>query len=120
MVPGGGGANKLATDQALALRRVFDLLGHCYPESCVEQLPEIAIKSVVWDAAHWCIHGVVLPATGEGDAENRCGLLRILEEQLVEISHAVQQDGVLVLRLHIEVLAEHGSELDAARHDGSV
>jgi hypothetical protein len=106
--PRGVGANDFATDEALGLGRVFDLLSDGYSEPRIEQLPEIAIKGVVWDAAHRRIYGVVLPAAGEGDAEHRCGLLRIFEEELVEVSHAVEQQRRTRLFLEIEVLAQHG------------
>jgi len=102
------GANDLSTDEALGLGRIFDLLSDGHPEPRIEQLSEIAIKGVVWDPAHRCVYGVVLPAAGEGDTEYRGGLLRILEEELVEVSHAVEQQRRTRLFLEIEVLAQHG------------
>ncbi len=105
--PRGMGANDLATDETFGFRRVFNLLGHGHPISSVEQLSEVAVKGVVRDSAHRCVHGIVLPATGESDAEHRSGLLRILEEELVEVSHAVEQQRRSRLFLEIEVLAQH-------------
>ena len=88
---GSVGANDLAANETLGLCGVFDLFGHRHPEARVEEFPEIPVKSVVRDAAHGCVHRVILTPAGEGDAEHRRRLLRVLEKELVEIPHAIEQ-----------------------------
>jgi hypothetical protein len=85
------GANDLTTDKAFGLGRIFDLFGHSHPKSRVKKLPEISVKGVVRHPAHGRIHRVILTAAGEGDPEHWRGLLRVLEKELVKVSHAVQQ-----------------------------
>jgi hypothetical protein len=103
------GADDLAPYQALRLGRVLDLLGHRDSESSVEQFAEIAVKGMVRNTAHRCFDGVVLAATRQRDSQDRGCRLRILEEQLVEISHTVQQQRRTGLLLELQVLAKHGS-----------
>ncbi len=45
---------------------------------------------------------------GEGDVEQRRGAPRVLEEQLVEVPHAVEQQYIRVLGLEPQVLLHHG------------
>jgi hypothetical protein len=46
----------------------------------------------------------MLAAPGERDVEDGCGLQRILEEQLVEIAHAVEQQAIRMHPLGREIL----------------
>ncbi len=111
---GGVGADDLAPHQPLGGRRILDLLGHRHPESGVEQLAQVAVEGVVRDAAHRRRDLVVVPAPGEGDPEHRGRLLGVLEEQLVEVAHPVQQQRRAGPRLEVEVLPQHGGHF----HDG--
>jgi hypothetical protein len=49
-----------------------------------------------------------LAALGERDVEQPRGLLGVGVEQLVEVSHPVEQEGVGVVGLEAEVLRHHG------------
>ena len=64
---------------------------------------------MVGHAAHGGVHRIVLPSSGQGNAENRRRLLGVLEEQLIEVAHAVKEEGRTRLLFEIEVLTEHGS-----------
>jgi hypothetical protein len=49
----------------------------------------------------------VLTATGQRDVERRRCLLGVVEEQLEEIAHAVEQQAVWVCLLDLQVLRHH-------------
>jgi hypothetical protein len=50
-------------------------------------------------------------ACGERDVEQAGGLLRVVEEEFVEVPHAVEQQHVRMLRLDAQVLLHHGRVL---------
>jgi hypothetical protein len=52
-----------------------------------------------------------LAARGQRDVDELRGAARVVEEELVEIAHAVEQQGGRVLRLDAQVLLHHGSVL---------
>ena len=58
-------------------------------------------------AAHWDWHPHVLAPTGEGDVEDLGSLLGIIEEQLEEIAHAVEQQAIPGFCLQRQVLRHH-------------
>jgi hypothetical protein len=105
------GADDLTTDKPLGLGGVFDLLGDRDAEAGVEELSEIPVEGMMGYAAHGGVHRIVLPSSGQGDAEHRRRLLGVLEEQLLEVAHAVKEKGRTRLPLEIKVLTEHGSHL---------
>ena len=49
----------------------------------------------------------LLAAAGQGDVEHRAGGFRVVEEQLEEVAHAVEQQAVAGLALEREVLDHH-------------
>ena len=59
-------------------------------------------------AAHRDVRAIVPSALGEHDAERAARDLGILEEQLVEIAHAIEEEAIGIGRL----------DLDELRHDG--
>jgi len=48
-----------------------------------------------------------LSARRQRDVEQPCGLLGIVEEEFVEVAHAIEQQGVRVLRLDAQILDHH-------------
>ena len=107
----GDDAGHLAAHQALGLLGVLDLIADRDLEPGAHQLAQVALERVVRHAAHGrFVLGPAL-ARGERDLEDGRGLLRVLVEHLEEVAHAIEQDGVRVLRLHLEVVAQHRGEL---------
>jgi hypothetical protein len=49
-----------------------------------------------------------LTAFGERDVEQARGLARIVVKQLVEITHAIKQQRIGILRLEAQILLHHG------------
>ena len=48
----------------------------------------------------------ILAACGQGDAQNVCGIDRIVKEQFVKVTHAEKQKGIGMLLFDIEILYE--------------
>ena len=105
-------AHHLAPDHRLVaaffcLRRVLHLLAHSDPEALADQGQQVALGGVDRDAAHLDIRAQVFATLGQRDIERGGRLHRVVEEHLVEIAHAVEQQGVGVRRLDLEVLRHH-------------
>ena len=56
-----------------------------------DELLQIVVRGVDRHAAHGDVLALVLAALGERDAEGAGGRFGILEEQLVEVAHAIEQ-----------------------------
>ena len=86
---------------------VFDLLadGHPMPES--DQLVEVVIGGMDRHAAHRDFLILMLAALGQHNTQSRARDLGVLEEQLVEIAHAIEQQIARVDRLDLEILDHH-------------
>ena len=69
---------------------------------------EIALDAVERHAGHRDRLAGRLTARRQRDVEQPRGALRVVEEQLVEIAHAIEQQHVGVLRLQAQVLLHHG------------
>ena len=92
----------------LGLGRVLGLLAHGDAEALGDQPLEIVVGGMDRHAAHGNVLAEMLAALGERDAERARGDGRIVEEQLVEVAHAVEQEAVGVGRLDLQVLRHHG------------
>ena len=104
-------AGDLATHQPLGLPGVLHLIADRDLEAGTHQLAEVALERLVRHAAHRrFVLGAAL-ARGERDLEDGRRLRRVLVEHLEEVAHAIEQDRVGVLRLHLEVVAQHRREL---------
>ncbi|MNT82932.1 hypothetical protein D3C72_2227330 [compost metagenome] len=57
----------------------------------------------------------MLAALGQHDAQSRAGDLGILEEQLVEIAHAIEEQVARIDRLDLEILRHHRRQCRARR-----
>ncbi len=90
------------------LGRVLDLLAHRDPPAGRDQALEIVVGGMDRHAAHRDVGAQMLAALGQGDAERARGDFGVLEEQLVEIAHAVEQETVGIGRLDLQILGDHG------------
>ena len=72
-----------------------------------DQLGEIGLGRVHRHARHGDRLAGVVAAEGQGDAERGGGLLGVLEEQLVEVAHAEEDQRVGLARLGLEELRHH-------------
>ena len=72
-----------------------------------DQLLQIVVGGMHRHAAHRNVEALVLAAFGQHDAERPARLLGIVEEQLVEIAHAIEQQRIRVRRLDLDELLDH-------------
>jgi hypothetical protein len=78
----------------LASLGVLDLVAHGDLAAGAQQLADVALEGVVRHAAHRRLGGGPFLPRGELDLEDRRRALGVLEEQLVEVAHPVEEDGV--------------------------
>ena len=90
------------------LGRVLDLLAHGHAVASRDQALEIIVGGVDGHAAHGDVGAQMLAALGERDPERARGDLGVLEEQLVEIAHAIEQEAIGIGRLDLQILGDHG------------
>ena len=91
----------------LRLGRILDLLADGDAEAEPDQLLQIVVGGMHRHAAHRDVLALMLAALGQHDAERPAGLLGVVEEQLVEIAHAVEQQRIRVRRLDLDELLHH-------------
>ena len=94
----------------LGFRRVFELLADRDAMAERDQAVEIIVGALDRHAAHADVFAVVLAPFGEHDAERPARDLRVVEEQLVEIAHPVEEQAVGIGRLDLEILRHHRRE----------
>ena len=105
----------------LRLRRILDLLAHRDAKARRDQLVQILVRAHHRHAAHRDVGAVVLAAPGQHDVECARRDLGVLEEQLVEIAHPVEQEAIRVGRLDLQILFHHWRDdciADSERHGG--
>ena len=112
-------AHDIAPDHRLAaallrLGRVLHLFADGNTETQRDQLLQIVVGGVHRHAAHRNILAHVLAALGERDAERARRVDGILEEQLVEIAHAIEQQRTGIVRLDLDILLHHRRGRSAA------
>jgi hypothetical protein len=86
---------------------IFGLLAHRDPVAGIYQPMQIVLGALHRHAAHRDIHALVLAALGQHDAERPGGDLGVLEEQLVEIAHPVEQQQPGMRGLDLQILFHH-------------
>ena len=91
----------------LRLGRVLHLLADRDAMAKRDQAIEVVVGALDRHAAHANVLAVVLAALGQHDAERAARDLRVLEEQLVEIAHPVEQQAVGIGGLDLEILRHH-------------
>ena len=80
-----------------------------------DQLLQIVVGGMDRHAAHRDVGAQMLAALGQRDAERARGDLGVVEEQLVEIAHAVEQQVIRIGRLDLEILLHHRRGARSAR-----
>ena len=98
----------VALDQSLGQLRVFELLADRRAEAGLDDLGQVRFERRVGEAGHR--HGLIalVPiAGGQGDSQQGRGPLGILAEQLVEVSHPEEQQGVGIAGLELAILLHH-------------
>ena len=73
-----------------------------------DELLQVLVGGVDGHATHGNVLAVMLAAPGQRDAEGARGRFGIVEEQLVEVSHAVEQQKAGIGGLDLEILRHHG------------
>ena len=100
-------AQHLALDRPFARRRVADLLADRDRFAQLHELREVTVDRVVRHAGHRDGRACRLAARRQRDVEKPGRALRVVEEELVEIAHPVEEQLVRMLRLRAEVLLHH-------------
>ena len=101
----GDNLHHLPPGQPLSLG-VTNLLGNCHPVSLGHQLAQITIQSMIRDAAHRIfIH--IPAAAGQGKPQFPGYYLRILEEHLIEIPQAKEENLVGMGCFYFHILLLH-------------
>jgi len=114
---GGDDPDHIAPDDGLAAAllgfgRVFDLIADGNLEAGADQPRQVSLVAVRRHAAHRDVLAQMLAALGQRDVQRSRRGDGVIEEQLVEVAHAVEQQAVRVLALDRQVLGHH-------RRDGS-
>ncbi len=107
----GDDAHHAALYRSLAGGRVADLLADRHRLAGSHQAGQVPLGAVVGHPGHGNRLARGLAALGQGDVEQGGGTPGIVEEQLVEVTHAIEEQHVGVLALDLQVLAHHGSML---------
>ena len=84
-------------------------------EPLPDQPRQIAVQRMHRHPGHGDVLALVLAALGQGDAQGLRGDLGVLEEQLVEIAHAEEDDGVRLAGLGRQELRHDGRRPLAGR-----
>ncbi len=108
----GDKADHVAADHGLRpalprFRRILDLLANGNAVALGDQALEVVVGGVDRHAAHRDVLAQMLAALGERDAERARGDGRVVEEQLVEIPHAVEQEAIGIGGFDLEILGHH-------------
>ena len=99
---------------------IADLLADGDRAARLDELGEIAVRGVVGHAGHRDRGAVGASARRQGDVEELGRLLRVVEEQLVEVAHAVEQQRVRVFGLDAQVLLHDRRVVgEGRRHRGT-
>src|SRR3954449_8199574 len=95
--------------------RVLELLADGDPEALADQPVQVELGVVHRHAAHRNVVTGVAAALGERDLQRGGGRHRVLEEQLVEVAHAEEEERAGVLGLERVVLRDHRARRLAVR-----
>ena len=87
---------------------ILGLLADGHPVAHGDEAAEVVVRPVHRDAAHRDLGAAVAATLGQHDAERPRRDLRVAEEQLVEISHPVEQEAIGIGRFDLDILRHHG------------
>ena len=102
------------------LRRVLELLADSDPMAERDQPVEVVVGALDRHAAHADVFALMLAAPGENDSERPACYFCVVEEQLVEIPHPIEQQAVRIGPLDLEILRHHRREARAGVGMGAV
>ena len=100
-------ARHLSVDRALAGGGIAHLLGDHHRFAQLQEPRQILLGAVVWHPGHLDRAAGGGAARGERDVQQPRRLFGVVEEQLVKVAHAVEQQHVGMLRLDAQVLLHH-------------
>ena len=109
-IEGGAGREDpgdFAADDFFCELRVFHLVADGDAITLAEQAGDVVLRGVVRDAAHGDV--ALFVASGEGDLQLAGGGFGVVEEELVEVAEAKEEQGVGVLAFGGQVLAHERS-----------
>jgi hypothetical protein len=101
-------ARDLAFDRAFRGIRVTDLLADRNRLAELDELGEVLFDGVIGHACHLDRFACGSATRGQRDIEQARSVLRVVEEKLVEVAHAVEDEHVRMLCLDAQVLLHHG------------
>ncbi len=104
-------AHDLALDRAFAGCRIADLFANGHGLAQAHEAGQILVTGMHRHAGHGDRFAGGLAAGGQCQIEQPRGAARVVVEQLVEITHAVEQQTVGLLGLDAQVLLHHGGVL---------
>ncbi len=104
----------------LGLGRRLHLLAHGDAEPLADQRQKVTLGRVHRHAAHGDVVAVVLAALGQGDVQRLGRRGGVVEEQLVEVAHAIEQQRVGILGLDRQILRHHRCDGRVLRFDTGV
>ena len=114
--PGGDDTRHLPLHGALALGWVPHLLADGHGFAKAEEPRQVVFCSVVRDPSHGNgLAGGLAPGR-QGDVKEFRGAPGVLVEQLVEVTHAIEEKHLPVLRLQSQILLHHGRMLGRCGH----
>ena len=96
-------------------RRVFELLADRNAMAERDQPVQIFVGALDRHAAHRNVGPAMLAALGQHDAERARGHFGVIEKQLVEVAHPVEQQAIRIGGFDLDILLHHWS--DAADFD---
>ena len=108
-------AHDLALDRPLRCRRIADLLADRDRLAELHELREILLARVMRHARHPDRIAARCAALREREIEQARGFLGVVEEKLVEIAHAVENERAGMLRLDAQILLHHRRVLRQVR-----
>jgi hypothetical protein len=100
-------ARHRALHRPLGGARVAHLLGNHHRFAQLDEPRQVLLDRVVRHPGHLDRLAGGRAAGGQRDVHQPRGLLGVLEEQLVEVAHAVEEEGVGVVLLDAQVLLHH-------------
>jgi hypothetical protein len=109
-------AGHAAFNGPLAFRRVTDLFTDRDRDTLFHESRQIGVNCMIGNPAHW--NGLVgeHAPRGQRDVEQVCSPLGIVEEQLVKVAHAIEQQFIRMCCLDAHILLHHGGSRWCYRH----
>ncbi len=85
----------------------FELFANRHPEALADQPREIRLVRMPGHPAHRDLLAEMQSALGQRQIERLRRRDRVVEEHLVEVAHAIEQQGVRILPLELQILRHH-------------